>query len=160
MDGQELHVLAYYPSGGQQKIQEFLDRSKQERVTRNKVLCERLTELGFPITYEDLTKEGGQVIGRMHVAMLMARRGFVSSVEDAFARYLGEGQVAFIDRNHPKVENGIKAILSTGGIPVLAHPAKYGWMESESDLTLLRSKMKRLKAMGCMGVEVVHGETL
>lgn len=159
MDGQELHILAYYPSGGQLKIQDFLDKSKQERVNRNKVLCKRLTELGFPITYEDLTKEGGQVIGRMHVAMLMARRGFVSSVQDAFEKYLGEGQVAFIDRNHPKVENGIKAILETGGIPVLAHPGKYDWNLEEDGHAILRAKLKRLKAMGCLGVEVIHGET-
>ncbi len=159
MDGQEIHILAYYPSGGHQKIQDFLDQSKQERVTRNKVLCKRLTELGFPITYEDLTKEGGQVIGRMHVAMLMARRGFVSTVEDAFEKYLGEGQVAFIDRHHPKVESGIKAILETGGLPVLAHPGKYDWMQDEHDTTLVQSKLKRLKAMGCVGVEVIHGET-
>lgn len=158
-EGREIHMLGYFPSGGFAKIQGFLDASKAMRISRNKVLCKRLTELGFPITYEELLKEGGQVLGRMHVATLMARGGFVSSVEAAFEEYLAEGRPAFIDRNHPKAEAGIKEILSAGGIPVLSHPATYGWLAGDEAAKTLKSKCKKLKAMGMMGVETVHGET-
>lgn len=159
MDGQELHLLAYFPSGGQQKIQAFLDKSKQERIVRNKLLCDRLTELGFPISYDELNKEGGQVLGRVHVATVMARRGFVSNIDAAFEQYLGEGKPAFIDRNHPKIEDGIKATIAAGGIPVLAHPALYDWLNGANARKDTLAKLKRLKAMGLVGVEVIHGET-
>ncbi len=159
MEGQEIHLLGYFPSGGHQKIQAFLDKVKQERITRNKLLCTRLTEIGFPISYDELTREGGQVIGRVHVAMVMARRGFVSSLDSAFEQYLAEGKPAYIDRNHPKVEEGLKVLKDAGGISVLAHPKLYGWLDGADAEKHLRSKLKKLKGMGLMGVEVVHGQT-
>lgn len=159
LEGQEIHVLGYFPSGGYTKIQGFLDASKEMRISRNMELCQRLTDLGFPITYKELMKEGGQVLGRVHVATVMARRGFVSSVDAAFDEYLAEGKPAFVDRNHPKAEAGIKEILNAGGLPVLAHPAVYGWTSGEEAAKTLSAKLKKLKSMGMLGVETIHGDT-
>lgn len=156
---QEIHLLAYFPDGGEEGMQDFLDRSKAMRIARNRELCALLTELGFPLRYEDLMKEGGQVLGRMHVANLMTRRGYVGSVDEAFDRYLSEGKPGYIGRSHPMMEEALKLVLAQGGVPVLAHPMLYGWVEAGGDGGRLRGKLKTLQAMGCQGVEVVHGET-
>lgn len=152
---QEIHLLGYFPSGGIEKIRPYLLASKERRNERNQKLCERLTELGFPITIEELNRQGGQVINRVHAAILMMRKGYADTVNEAFDKYLGAGRPAFVAYEHPSAEEALKLIQTSGGISVLAHPVLYGWEESGKT----REKLERLKKLGLQGLEVVHGET-
>ena len=57
----------------------------QSRVTRNTQIAARLTELGMPVSIEEVAAvAGGDVIGRPHFAEVLLKRGYVSSTEQAF----------------------------------------------------------------------------
>lgn len=156
-EGQEIHLLAYFPSGGENLIKPFLLESKRLRDERNRLLCERLGELGMPIKLEELNRQGGQVINRVHAALLMLRKGYVSSAKQAFDRWLGEGKPAYIPYEHPEAAAAIQLVKESGGLTVLAHPYIYDW--HQPDPSGLCAKLERLRALGMDGVEVVHGDT-
>lgn len=81
----EIHLLAYYLD---YKDKSFLSRLKEfqsTRVKRNRELLKRLEELGMAINYKELKGIAPRgVISRLHIARLMVRKGYVSSIGAAF----------------------------------------------------------------------------
>lgn len=163
LDGQEVHLLGYYPSGSIRCLDGYLQERRMDREARNRLLCAGADSLGMPIQYSELSSEGGHVVGRLHMAQILIRKGYVTSVKEAFEHFLAEGKPLYIKRDLPAAETAIKQIRQTGGVPVLAHPALYkGWLRgeqagSEADL---QKRFAALQAVGLQGVEVVHGETV
>ena len=90
--GAEIHILGYCVDWKAPWFQEFLREQRAERVARVHRIVDRLTELGLPLTAEEvfaICKEGSP--GRPHVAQAMIARGYVKSVREAFDRYLHAG---------------------------------------------------------------------
>ncbi len=161
-DGQEVHLLGYYPTGTIRCLDGFLADRRQDRENRNRLMCQLAQENHMPITYEELVTEGGGTIGRVHMAQVMIRKGYVNSVDEAFQKYLSEGQPVYVKRILPDISESIHAILSTGGIAVLAHPAIYrNWFHGPETCGQegLKRKLSALQDMGLTGVEVLHAET-
>src|SRR5690606_22174393 len=76
------------------KTQQWLLEARQQR---NPQIVRRLNELGVKIDYEEvLAMAGGQVVGRPHIAQVLVRKGYVKSIHEAFARYIGEGAAAHV----------------------------------------------------------------
>lgn len=160
--GQEVHLLAYYPDGNVRRIDDFLAQRRRDRDERNRLICQKLQDLGIPVSYEDLSNEGGYVVGRIHLAQLLIRKGIVTSVDEAFDTYLSEGKAAYVPRKRPPAEEAIQAIRETGGVPVLAHPALYkNWLHGNQAMTPAEfaETLETFKTFGLQGVEVIHGET-
>lgn len=161
-EGQEVHLLAYYPAGLIRCLEGYLEERRKDRDRRNKKLCEKANENGMRISFEELSNEGGFVVGRLHMAQLMIRKGYVTSVQEAFDTWLSEGRPCYVERELPDVEEAIKEVRRSGGVPVLAHPALYkDWLRGEEAAGFdgLRDKLTKLKDEGLQGVEVLHGET-
>lgn len=162
LDGQEVHILAYYPAGGIRGIESFLEERKKDRENRNRQLCEKVKEQGMAIEYDELKHEGGYIIGRLHMAQLMIRKAFVASVDEAFDLYLAEGRPCYVKRVLPTALDTFDVIRNSGGVPVLAHPAIYkDWLRGEERISQekLLEKLRTLKELGLQGVEVIHGES-
>ncbi len=162
-EDQEIHLLGYYPSGMIHCLDGFLDERRRDREARNRQLCENAQAAGLNIHYRELENEGGGTIGRVHMAQLMIRKGYVNSVDEAFDLYLGEGKPVYVKRVLPDAGETMKQIINTGGVPVLAHPAIYkGWLRGPEPLGAegVRDKLDSLKTLGLQGVEVIHGETM
>ena len=87
-------------------------------------------------------------IGRPHIARALLERGYVSTVEDAFRRYL-------IPCNVPKcywpIKDAIQEIRHLGGIAVLAHPTTVSTERQE-----LRDVVTELSETGLDGIEVFN----
>ena len=152
-EGQEIHILAYFPNGGEQQLRPLLLKNKASRDLRNRLLCERLTALGMPVTFEELNRQGGQVINRHHAAVLLLRKGYCNSIAEAFERWLDKGQPAHITYDHPSASETLEAISQAGGLSILAHPYEY---EHLADAAVLRERLTELRNLGLDGVEVVH----
>lgn len=162
LEGQEVHLLGYYPTGTIRCLDGFLEERRQDREKRNRKMCELAEANGMPIDYDELATEGGGTIGRVHMAQLLIRKGYVSSVDDAFNRFLSEGQPLYVERTLPSAADAIHQIVMTGGCAVLAHPAIYkDWFRGPKPhgSTSLHRKLSLLKEGGLAGVEVLHGET-
>lgn len=118
-------------------------------------MVERLRELGVDISMDELREmaEGGQ-IGRPHFARLLVAKGVVSSVHEAFDRYLKKGAPAYIPKSVLRPEEAMEGIVSCGGVPVLAHPFSLG----HRDLEELEGWVEEWREMGLQGVECYYSE--
>jgi predicted metal-dependent phosphoesterase TrpH len=121
--GAEIHVLGYYMDWQAEWFQGFLREQRAERAARVHRIVERLTELGMPLTAEEvfaICKEGSP--GRPHVAQAMVKRGYVKSVREAFDKWLRADGPANVPRRRLTPPEAVAVIRRAGGVPVLAHP--------------------------------------
>ena len=115
-------------------------------------MVDRLRQDGIPITYEALLEGNpGTVVTRAHFARWLVDNNIVDVPNEAFSKYLNTSSKYYVPRKYLSPEEGIEIILSSGGIPVLAHPLHYKLPENE-----LISLISRLKDAGLVGIEVKY----
>jgi len=147
--GAEVHVLGYYVDWGADWFQDFLREQRAERTARVHRIVERLTELGMPLTADEvfaICQEGSP--GRPHVAQAMVNRGYVKSVREAFDRWLRTGGPANVPRRRLTPVDAVAVIRRAEGVPVLAHPG----------LADRDAMIPELVAAGLAGVETYYPE--
>ncbi len=146
----EMHILGYFFNGDHNNIKPTLSRLRENRTVRNPKIINRLNELGFSISLEEVdTEVRGSVVGRPHIAKVMLKKGYVKSIEEAFDKYLSTGRPAYFKKDKLTPEEGIKEILRAGGIPVVAHPIYlyHTWNELDELLgNLIKSGLKGVEA--------------
>ena len=125
----------------------------QLRIERVKTIAKKLLQRGFPdITQGAMILAGDGQVGRPHIAQHMVDEGLVSSVGQAFNKYLGAGKVGDISSVWPDLECVVEWINAAGGLAVLAHPSRY---------KMTRTKRRRLMAdfsdAGGQAIEVCAG---
>jgi predicted metal-dependent phosphoesterase TrpH len=119
----EVHVLGYYISGNHPGLRDTLARLRHSRLLRAQQILDKLTRMGMPLAWDELKRIAGEaVIGRPHISLAMLERGYVSSVTEAFAQYVGRGRPAYVERYKLSPAEAVRSVLESGGIPVLAHP--------------------------------------
>ena len=123
-DGTEVHMLGYLLDTGDPTLGGLLTRTVRFRNARNARIVERLRALGCDITLEEVQAEAGDgaSVGRPHLASVLVRKGYASSIQDAFDRYLAEGKAAHVPKQNLTPAAAIRAIHAAGGLAVLAHP--------------------------------------
>lgn len=147
-----LHILGYRINRTNEALQKRLDEIRGHRNLRNQKICKKLQDFGFDIQIEDVSLlSKGQVVARPHIARLMVQRGYVSSIGDAFVRYIGYGGSAHVDRVRLAAEECISLITGAGGLAVLAHPAQTYLEDKE-----MNQLLKRLKDHGLWGIEALY----
>lgn len=146
--GMHLLVLWLEPDSG--PLQDRLASLRDGRDGRNASIVERLTELGMPITLEEVEEEaGGGSVGRPHVAAVMLRKGYVTSLQDAFDLWLATGKPAYVGRPRLGPEEAIRLARESGSVPVLAHPHTLAIDRAQEMAQLL----DRLTGAGLVGLE-------
>ncbi|MEC0268495.1 PHP domain-containing protein, partial [Paenibacillus anseongense] len=126
--GQDIHVLGYYIQIDDIQFLERLASLRDTRNARNDMIIERLQQLGVEITMDDVLKEvanikrKGDTVGRPHIAAVLLNKGYVSSISEAFDKYLATGAAAYANPPRIKPETAIQWIHEAGGKAVLAHP--------------------------------------
>ena len=149
------HILAFFPFGDPSKeFEEWLETQREDRRDRNKRLIASLSRQGVDITLEEVEAAGKSLTSRPHFAKVLVEKGYASSHDDAFERYIGEDAPAFVERQNPATEQVIQLIRAGGGIPVVAHPVRLMLPHDEVE----RDVLLRLKKAGLLGLEVYHSE--
>ncbi len=117
-----VHILGYNLKRCD-SLKTFCTLHKSRRDRRNRIILEKLTRLALPISEDELkqVKEEG-TIGRPHIASLMLKKGYVSSIQEAFNRYIGEGRCCFDPGAPVSVEETVHQIHQAGGKAFIAHP--------------------------------------
>lgn len=150
----ETHILGYFIDPENSELREKMEYVKKVRVLRQNEVCEKLRGLGFNITMEDVIRiAGSDVLCRAHFARIMMDRGYVSSVKEAFDKYLGSGCPAYSNRQALTDTEAVKLIKNAGGIAILAHPHKTKLSASD-----LKKFLLRLKNDGLDGIEGYYTE--
>lgn len=152
--GRSVHVLAYFLDGGPTaEFRDWLEGMLLSRRDRNRRLAARLQALGMDVRFEEVERMGRRMAGRPHFARLLLEKGYVTTMQEAFDRYLAEGADAYVERDEPSVEEGIAKILEAGGLPSLAHPVRLTRKASELEQTV-----KEMCGMGLRAIEVYHSD--
>lgn len=129
-EGQEVHVLAYFwKKEAAFKLRPYLRTLGRSREKRNRKMVERLRELGFAISMEELRSLAENKVGRVHMGQWLIKHGVVQDMSEAFARYLGRNGLAYIPRERKSVAESIQHVHEAGGVAFIAHPHEYGWCE-------------------------------
>lgn len=150
----EMHLLGYFFNGNYGSILKALEDLRQMRELRNPKIIKRLNELGFDITMDEVNKKAGVGnVGRPHIARALVEKGYVTSIAEAFEKYLGTGKPAYFKKDKLTPEEGVGLIAGAGGVPVLAHPIYLDMAGVELDQLL-----PRLKTAGLKGIEAIYTE--
>lgn len=145
-NGRSLHILGYYPQ--KSLLAAPLAERLAGRKRRAEQMIKNLANIGYPLELEQLDANN-MALGRPHIASAMIRAGYVNSSQEAFERFLGEDQPAYVHYEKFSIQEGISLIRDCGGIPVWAHPYLFRGGKVEDVLPDL------LEA-GLMGLEVYH----
>ncbi len=144
-EGQELHILGYYPRYSEQ-LKAALEGMQRERFRRMEMLMAKLKLLGFKINPEEVRAEAGTAApGRLHLARVLLKKKYVHTLAEAFTLYLGRNRPAFIPRKTPSIVTVMGLLTEVGAIPVFAHPGRDG-----------HKYIDKLIHLGLKGIEVYH----
>lgn len=150
--GRDIHILGFYIDYEGEEFKKYLLDFQESRTIRNEKLCQKLREHGVDITYEELQAHFPEaVLTRAHYARFLLEKGCVSSVKEAFDKYIGDHAPCFLPREKVTPVQAVELILRAKGVPVLAHPVLYGMSEEGLD-TLVST----LKEAGLVGIEAVY----
>ena len=90
-EGASLHVLAYWADPADPALVEELKRLTDTRFRRGELMIEKLQELGYKISFEQVRAiAGDDLIARPHVAQAMVEAGIVPTEKEAFDRFISD----------------------------------------------------------------------
>ena len=148
----EVHVAGLFIDKENPEFQNYLKEFVASRNLRNVKMCAKLTEIGIPITAEELESAFPNcILTRAHFASWLREHGYVSSNKEAFDRYLGKRCPCYVPREKITPQKAIALILTAGGIPVLAHPILYRLSDAR-----LEALVATLKEAGLVGIEAIY----
>ena len=143
----ELHVLGYFLPVGEARLEEFLVGTRAARHRRAEQMVARLQRLGVEIALADVLREAGDgSVGRPHVARALVVCGAAADINDAFARYLGRGRPAYVEKPLPLLRQVTDLVHGVGALALAAHLGEHG---SEGQI-------RSFQEQGLDGLEVRH----
>lgn len=146
--GSEVHVLGYFIDPADAEFQALLTEFRATRVDRGFSMVQKLRELGVMIEWSRVQELAQGAVGRPHVAQAMLEGGYITSINEAFDRYLGRNAPAYVERAKLTPAEAVTAIRGVGGVAVLAHPRDV--------LANLDPILDDLCAAGLTGMEVYY----
>ncbi len=152
----ELHLVGLYIDYDDPDFLAETAKIAAARSDRGEAMARLLAEHGIPVTLGDVLahagKEDAGVITRAHFGRYLYEMGYVSSIKEAFEKYIGEGCPCYVPWKRMTPQEGVAFIRRYHGIPIMAHPLKYGMDDEE-----LGELVGTLKDAGLTGIEVLYG---
>ena len=145
----EVHIVGLFLDEKNPVLAEKLEAFRKIREARNLKMIEKMQLAGVDITMEKLREaEGDGVMTRANLARYLLHIGYISSIKEAFDKYLSPGLPFFVPKTGVTPEDAVRAIRDSGGVAVLAHPLLYKFSPAE-----LERCVERLKDYGLQAVE-------
>jgi len=154
-----LHILGLGIDPDARGLSAILGRLRKAREQRNPKMLAKLAELGVDLTMEEVMQcvpgtheEETRVVSRVHIAEALVRRGLVSSIGEAFNKYIAPGAPAWVNKERIQASEAIAAIRESGGMAVLAHPAQLRCQNAAELERMVRTWI----SAGLNGIECYH----
>lgn len=133
------HILGYNfdpAAPGLAALNRELKAGRDERGPR---IVSFLRRQGIDISLSEAEQlAGGSILGRPHFAQVLMKRGYVSSIREAFDRYLDSDEFhRNVERPKPPVRTCVELIKAAGGKVSLAHPYQIG-VDDETLVSIVR----------------------
>lgn len=149
INGTDVHILGYYFDYQNEVVQQFFARVRQSRLERAEKMVNRLAELGVRVSLARVKElAGAGAVGRPHLAQAMVEARVVTSISEAFVRYIGYDGPAYFPKMRLTPLEVTRFIQENRGVAVVAHPGTYG----NDDL------LYTVLTAGIDGIEVWHPE--
>lgn len=154
--GRTVHVLLYDATGDDSRwneVEERLEIVRETRLHRLRAIAERLEQLGVSGMSASveiiIANANGRTVGRPDIARTLLERGAVSTLDEAYRRFIGDGGVADVPVDRLSVADGLDLGQRAGARMSLAHPHTLG----DHAVTLVRNHRDR----GLEGLECYYG---
>ena len=136
------------------RMAEGLADTRDGRGPRARAMAEQLAQVGIHGAYEGALKYVGnpRLISRTHFARFLVDSGVCRDTSEVFRKYLTEGKPGYVPHRWAKLGDAVKWITQSGGVAVIAHPARYKFTPNEE-----YALFSEFKQHGGQGVEVVTG---
>lgn len=148
-----VHLLAYLFDSESPTLVREQSRLRAERRERLREMARGMAADGFSVDPDEIMAllPEDSPGGRPHLARALVRGGTVRSVDEAFARYLGNDGSYYLPRTDTPVLRAVEMIAEAGGVTVLAHP-----FATARGRTVSARTIGELAESGLGGVEVDH----
>jgi len=142
----EVHVLGYFMDWRDARFLAMLEKFRDARFGRAEKMVKKLAAAGAPISFARVKELAGDAsLGRPHVAQALLEAGHITTIAEAFDKYIGRNGPAYVERFKLEPEDAVALILEAGGVPVLAHPREVVYF------------VQPLVKAGLLGLEVHYG---
>lgn len=146
-DDRDIHLLGYYIDIENTRFSSYLAFFREERSKRAERIIEKLAKLRVYIGFDDvLQRANGAPIGRVHIADVIVKKGYVTNIQEAFQYYIGDTAPASVSKVKISPEEGIQLIANAGGLSFIAHPG----------LDITPAEIVELREAGLNGIETIH----
>lgn len=142
----EVHILGYFINYADSKLCSKLYSLRISREGRAIAMINKLQALGMDIEWQRVLElASGGSIGRPHIAQALLEKRYISSLQEAFNKYIGRECPAYVEREKVTPIEAVKLVAEANGLPVLAHPANIDGLER---------LLPQLINAGLVGIEV------
>ncbi len=153
--GATVHMLAYFPwEPPPPDFCGWLEGLLESRRERNRLLILKLQSLGLDITLEEVEIKGRTLTARPHFGRVLMEKGYASSMQEAFDKYLDESAPGYVQRREVPVDEAIARVKAAGGITSLAHPVRV----AKNDWDTLAVWVEKMASAGMGAIEVFHSD--
>lgn len=147
------HILGLWTPENNRELELLLAKTKQARTERNKLMLEKLRNLGIDISEKDFPNVEIDHLGRPHIANYLLQKGIVANRLEAFDKYLGKNGLAFAPKHSPTPEEAISLLAKSGATPIWAHPCLDKFDPAECEMLV-----RRFAKAGLAGIEAYHSK--
>ncbi len=149
-----IHVVGLNFDENNLQLIDYLQHIRCEREKRAHTIAQKLADFGMPNAWEGIAPfvTNPNLISRNHFAGWMVKQGYVKNRQVAFDLWLGNDKPAYVPCLYGRVQEAVNVILQAGGVPVLAHPGRYG-MEGWA----LQELLDAFKNAGGVALEITTG---
>lgn len=152
--GKTVHIVGLGFDHHNEALVQGLYNTRNGRGPRAQEMGAELAKVGIKGAFEGaLTYAGNpELISRTHFARYLVETKVCKDTNEVFKRFLTEGKPGFVPHRWANLKDAVQWIVGSGGMAVVAHPARYGFSPTEE-----YALFTEFKAHGGQGVEVVTG---
>lgn len=152
--GTTLHLVGLGFDRDHPNLVKGLQGVQSSRIERAHLMDESLVQSGLPSVFDHAMSyaDNPNLIGRTHFARALVAQGVCKAIQEVFDRFLTPGKPGYVAHEWARLPQAMDWILSAGGLPVLAHPARYKLSD-----TAHWGLMQEYMSLGGRAIEVATG---
>ncbi len=149
-----VHIVGLQVDETNPVLVQGLAKTRSGRDARGREMAEQLAKVGIEGAYEGALKYVGNpdLMSRTHFARFLVDSGVCASIPEVFRKYLVEGKPGYVPHRWATLTESVEWIRAAGGVPVIAHPGRYGF-----NIVTEGALFDEFKQLGGSAIEVVTG---
>ena len=112
-DNFEMHILGYFIDWKSDSFIKKLEKIRLSRVERIFQMCKKLKNKGIDIDPKRVLELSGPgAVGRLHLAIAIYNEGYISTVGEAFRKYIGNNASCYVKKFKLTPKEAIREVRS------------------------------------------------